>query len=150
MDISQRHQQRFVQRCGARVMLVLLATLTSGCASWRADGKRPTPAGYDQRLSFWVGADANSLVNEWGSPDRTFNKPNGNVIWIYDKVLGEDGEGTTRSVQTRFGTVGFSSSRSVRLQCKTEFEIAPSGKAARYAVVVNYRFEGNRCVDHEL
>ncbi len=64
----------------------------------------------DQRLSGWVGKDADQLAGEWGAPTGTFQKKDGGLVLSYERMqvittgAGESAQTTSRTCRVDFTT----------------------------------------------
>ena len=117
-------------------MKLLLVLITStivlfGCA---------TTEKYGQILDSWVGSYIGELTNSWGYPEKSFDAPNGNKVYVYSN------SGIyTKRIKRNSTYVGNSSQNYVSagytktLSCTTYIEIDSSGK------IVSWRWEGNSC-----
>jgi len=61
-----------------RAILLLTSFVILGCAT--ADGFR-------DKVTRWVGVDAQKLINAWGNPARQFTDQSGNIVYEYAKGL---------------------------------------------------------------
>ena len=120
--------------------LTLAALLVSGCA---------TTAKYEEKLSSWVGGDAAALVNSWGYPSNSFEAPNGNKVYVYQRggsmVMPTTYQTTANATgygNTAYGaaTTNVYGGQTLTFWCNTFFEVSPANR------IVRWRWEGNDCV----
>jgi len=118
-----------------------IALLLSACA---------TTANYEKSLNSVLGAHADYLMRSWGVPQRSFQMPGGNTVYVYERssqyttpVTVAPGQTTQYTVgNTTYMTMGPSTVSGGAIQystCRTEFEADPSGR------LVRWRWEGNAC-----
>lgn len=63
-------------RLRRRLPISLIGLGLSGCV---------TTADLDQRLTAWIGSDADNLATSWGAPTGTYKKRTGEQILTYEK-----------------------------------------------------------------
>jgi hypothetical protein len=129
-------------------LFFLLCVVLSGCA---------TVEKYEAKLSGWVGVSEDTLIANWGVPDKTYNLGNGKkAVEFVRKDIFETGGYTYAMPETTYhsGTVGnkpyagtsttyvleTEPVRKYRLYCATSFVIDANGK------VESWHHEGNNCV----
>lgn len=117
------------------IYLTTLAVLLSGCA---------TTARYETVLNTWMGENVNNLVNSWGYPQKSFNAPNGNMVYMYGNSSSYTMPTQTNTTYNIIGNSAYGNSmttggQTVNYWCRTYFEVNESN------TIVNWRWEGNRC-----
>ncbi len=134
-----------------KIILILLLSLgLSGCA---------TAAKYEVKLNAWIGASEESLIANWGVPDKEYQLSNGKKAVAYvRKDTFQTGGNTYLEPRITYqsGTIGdkpYSGTstayvtetaplKNYKLFCKTSFVINSSGK------VESWHHEGNNCVSN--
>jgi predicted small secreted protein len=130
--------------------LVVAVLVVTACATQR---------GFEQLLTAWTGQDVNWLIAKWGPPNSTFQMPNGNLIYTYERsrivttpvyqtptyttpsrttvnVIGDTAYATTRPGQTYGGQVY--GGQTVSQSCRVDFTVEGSR-------IIAWRYEGNAC-----
>lgn len=111
--------------------MIMLGLALTACA---------TRARLEERLSGWVGRDANDLSAQFGYPVDTLTAPNGNKVYVYERKTSYTtpptyqtyGEGKERvTVETEAQTV--------ESWCRIFFEVDDQRR------IVRWRLEGNAC-----
>lgn len=59
-------------------LLLMTAALLAGCATAQ-------PVNVQAELDTWVGKEADTLVRNWGAPDRSYDFKNGTRVLEYDR-----------------------------------------------------------------
>lgn len=131
-----------IQKIKCVSLLLSVIIFGSGCA---------TTGNYERALRSWIGHDINDLVHVWGYPTKTFEAPNGNTVYVYERgatgvtptyttptntnihVYGNTAQATTTGGQTYGGY-------QVTYWCNTFFETDSSKR------IIFWRWEGNSCV----
>lgn len=66
-----------------QALMVSLALAEAGCVPLKMGERRLE---YRQMLlNNWIGSTAGELVDEWGPPDSTFERPDGAVVYTYER-----------------------------------------------------------------
>lgn len=65
--------------------LISIILAAGGCGNYTL----PTSKGYSQLCQTYVGHDSKDLVEQWGQPGRTFNKPDGGEVLVYVETKDE-------------------------------------------------------------
>jgi hypothetical protein len=105
--------------------LVVLGLL--GCQSPMTKRKEA----WEERLNSWVGADVNNLIGSWGPPTSTYDLPNGNRIYTWER----SSQGAVAMPLYGGGAVA----RSFTRGCSTNMTADTSGR------IVNWQYSGNAC-----
>lgn len=109
--------------------IFLMSFIVGGCA---------TVGGYKQTLNSWSGSNINKLVDSWGYPSRSFQAPNGNMVYVYESK--SDPTYTTTSSPFPNAAFGNSIETSASVNwCQTFFEVDSSSS------IVKWSFKGNAC-----
>lgn len=117
------------------LLLISLAVL-SGCA---------TRERYESRINTYVGKPIAAVMDDWGYPSGSFEAPNGNTVYTWDK---QSTYNRSPSVQTGIFTgtggggffTGFGfGNDTVTRRCQTYFEVD------KQKVILRWRTQGNDC-----
>lgn len=120
-----------------RLLLVMIAALwLSACATREA---------YEARIETYVGKPISVVMDDWGYPTGSFEAPNGNTVYTWDK---QSSYSRAPSVQTGIFTgtssggffTGFGfGSDTVTRRCQTYFEVDKTN------TILRWRTQGNDC-----
>ena len=105
------------------LLFFLLLPLAIGC-------KSPSSK-YGETLQTWVGADINNLIRNGGPPTSTYNLPNGNMVYTWDR----SSQGSMAMPMAGGGVIA----RGFTVSCVTNMTADTSG------TIVGWQFRGNAC-----
>jgi len=121
----------------ARLLVVLALTLaTTACA---------TRERYESRIQQWVGSNISVVMDAWGYPSGSFEAPNGNLVYVWDRQDAYDaGPAFSTGIyggNGRYGSLfGLGYGTQTRLlRCQTYFEVD------KKKTILNWRTQGNDC-----
>ncbi|MEO6699324.1 MAG: hypothetical protein ABIR53_06520 [Paraperlucidibaca sp.] len=120
------------------LLLVISLALLSACT---------TRERYEARINTYVGKPISVVMDDWGYPSGSFDAPNGNTVYTWDK---QSSYTSAPSVQTGVFTgtgsggggffTGFGfGSNTVTRRCQTYFEVD------KQKVILRWRTQGNDC-----
>lgn len=135
------------------VFLFLYFLLISACAI-------PTQRGFEQMLSSWQYKNINDLISVWDFPTNTFEMPNGNKVYVYNRsntyttpiyrtptytspsqttinMFGNTAYATTIPGRTYGGQI--LGGQTLTNYCNVSFQVDSSQR------IIGYRWEGNSC-----
>lgn len=116
-----------------------------------------TAEGYRQQTARYLGASADALLVELGSPERRDTLSDGSQVWTYyerewfydpggprtipreRRITYRDDQGRERTRIERYEDVVYEPPREWFTECETRFVISPADR------VVDFRFEGDGC-----
>ena len=97
------------------------------------DYSKPTLTSFEEKLESWKGADVNQLIESWGPPTSTYDMPNGDKIYTWNRT------GGTVASSNYFPQLSLATARANTMFCNTSFTVDSSN------IVTNWRWEGNSC-----
>lgn len=117
--------------------LLAMVLVLSGCASRER---------YETELQGYVGKPISVVMDSWGYPSGSFEAPNGNLVYVWDRqsqfvspptiqtsVFSGHGRGVATGVGFGFG------GHSRQLRCQTFFEVD------KEKTILMWRLQGNDC-----
>lgn len=120
-----------------RLLIALsMSALVSGCA---------TRERYEAQLQTYVGSNISSVIDAWGYPSGSFEAPNGNLVYVWDRQSSYTSPPSyqTTIITGRNGigygtTLGFPG-QTYNLRCQTYFEVDKA------KTILKWRTQGNDC-----
>lgn len=99
---------------------------------------------YESQLQRWVGSNISTVMDAWGYPSGSFEAPNGNLVYVWDRQDVYDVEPTISTGiygGGRYGSAfGFGFGGQTRfLRCQTYFEVD------KKKTILTWRTQGNDC-----
>lgn len=126
-----------------RLLIALALTITlSSCSLKRmkdywltdhGDYSQPSLTSFEEKLESWKGADVNQLIESWGPPTSTYDMPNGDKMYTWNRT------GGTVASSNYFPQLSLATARANTMYCNTSFTVSSSN------IVTNWRWEGNSC-----
>lgn len=105
----------------------------------------PTRRGFDQTFSQSIGEDINKMISALGPPQKTYNMPNGDMIYTFYKGQTYRTPVTTNANVQNYG-YGYRSGQAttsggdvVSSYCRIDFTVNSAQRIA------SYRAEGDQC-----
>lgn len=124
----------------SKIVILIMVFILAGCQ---------TAGKFKKNMDTWIGADAQSLVNQMGYPATTMKAPNGNEVYVYNNsgnlyVPPTTTYNTTGNIygNSLYSTTNATTSGgySINLSCTIYFEINDLKKVERVM------WKGNNCV----
>ncbi len=101
---------------------------------------------YQNHLQQWVGANISAVMEAWGYPSGSFEAPNGNLVYVWDRQATYDVDPAISTGIYSGGRFGYGSSLGFGfggytrvLRCQTYFEVD------RQKTILTWRIQGNDC-----
>lgn len=101
-------------------------------------------ASYEKKLDAWMGQSIDYLVNSWGYYNNSFEAPNGNTVYVWERSSSytmPTQSNTTSSLigNTIYSNTSTSGGNVLNYSCRTFFEVDEEG------ILVSWQFQGNDC-----